>query len=387
MKEEGAISVGFLNQDSMKGGPPSADITSDLPEAQSAISFALPLDKTLIQPFLGKEMPLGRVKHERNNIETYLNIYKAAYKVEMFLKRQGYKAKVLIPNFKYRKDNFASEITSFPIISLRYMAVRSGVGSFGWSGNVGIKGPGAAIILGGLSTNAILEPTDPIPEEDSFCNKCKLCVKVCPYRMFDDKETFSIKLGEFSFSYAKRIDLYRCFISCGGYSGLDKTGNWSTWSPGRVPYCKTNKEMTRALINKYLKPLKWSIKNETGTYNIQELHEDPVVKNDENLKKLLFSKENKSTLKMLKNTVLTCGNCQLICSSNKEETAENYKTLINSGCVIINDEGNLSVLSPEEANQEFMAKGGEKKEPLLLKPIISLATLILTRIYDKYLKT
>ena len=46
------------------------------------------------------------------------------------------------------------------------MAVRAGVGSFGWSGNVGLKGVGTAIILCTTVTSADLAPTAPEPEEE-----------------------------------------------------------------------------------------------------------------------------------------------------------------------------------------------------------------------------
>jgi hypothetical protein len=40
-----------------------------LPEAESAIGFALPLNKDLIRPFLAKEYPNARGDHEMDNIE------------------------------------------------------------------------------------------------------------------------------------------------------------------------------------------------------------------------------------------------------------------------------------------------------------------------------
>jgi len=45
-----------------------------------------------------------------------------------------------------------------PILSHRYIAACSGVGSFGWSGNVGIKGYGTIVELGTVVTSAELNP-------------------------------------------------------------------------------------------------------------------------------------------------------------------------------------------------------------------------------------
>jgi hypothetical protein len=50
---------------------------------------------------------------------------------------------------------------------------------------------------------------------------------------------------------------------------------------------------------------------------------------------------------------LTCGNCQIICAGDPKETAENYKILVNSGCVIQREDGTLEVFPPDKAKEEF----------------------------------
>jgi epoxyqueuosine reductase len=52
--ERGAIGVGLATLDSLAGGPPSADSSYVLPEAKSAVSFALPLDLDEIRAELSK---------------------------------------------------------------------------------------------------------------------------------------------------------------------------------------------------------------------------------------------------------------------------------------------------------------------------------------------
>ena len=66
-----------------------------------------------------------------------------------------------------------------PPISLRYLAVASGIASFGWSGNVIDDQQGACIILGGVVTSAELTPTAPLPQEDNYCDGCRLCAAAC----------------------------------------------------------------------------------------------------------------------------------------------------------------------------------------------------------------
>lgn len=325
---EGAIKVGVATKETLSGGPPSADITYLLPEAESAVCFALPLNRDLIRAFLGKKLPNGRADHEKDNIETNIKAYKIAKKVANYLESKGYKAIPVVPNNKYRHDLPGWQIRMPPELSLRYIAVRSGVASFGWSGNVGIKGFGTAIILGCLITAAKITPTEPLPPKENFCTKCKLCVKVCGMRMFDEKEEASVTLGEISFNYSKRIDLRRCHIVCGGFSGLDKSGKWSTWSPGRYDYPEDAQELGRlypiAMYNALNRP---AFKDSTG-YAATQIGE---------------------TVR------LTCGNCQLICWGDPKETAENYRILTKSGCVIQKENGNIVVLPPDEAEKAFEA--------------------------------
>ncbi len=344
--DSGALRVGVATKKTLQGGPPSIDITYPLPSAESAICFALPLNKEKIRSFLKKEMPNGRVDHEIDNIETNVRAFLLAKETSKLLQNKGYDAVEVFPNFKYREEIPGWELRMFPEIALRYIAVRSGVGSFGWSGNVGMKGQGCAIILGCLVTSAILAPTEPMPEEESFCSKCKLCTKVCAMRMFDTKETESISLGDSTFTYAKRRNIGRCQIVCGGLSGLDKSKKWSTWSPGRYPYPETDKDVTRLFSLCVTNASKWP-KNpdEPGGIDMSKL--------EQNLELSSVMIGDKSALEMIRDTKLTCGNCQLICFGDSEETSKNYELLVNSGCVIQKEDGTIIVLPSEEAEKEF----------------------------------
>ncbi|TXT58187.1 MAG: hypothetical protein BAJALOKI2v1_420009 [Promethearchaeota archaeon] len=325
--EKGAIKVGFATKETMRGDPPGADISYLLKEAKSAVCFALPLDKTMIRAFLRKELPYGRADHERDNIQTNQKAFQLAKELSAILKQKGFKAIPVIPNNKYREDIPGWRIKMPPEVSLRYLAVRSGVGSFGWSGNVGIKDIGTTIILGGVVTDAELTATDPVPHDEEFCTKCKICTKVCALRMFSDSKEVEINLGGYAFRYAERIDKRRCHIVCGGFSGLDKTMEWSTWSPGRYPYPETEKELSRLYSISIGNAAKWP-KNEDGSNG----YDDP---------------------KLGGKVQLTCGNCQIICWGDPKETAKNYKILKNSGCIVQEETGELKRLSKKEAEDYF----------------------------------
>jgi epoxyqueuosine reductase QueG len=310
------------------------------------VCFALPLDRKKARAFLRKDMPNGRRGHELDNILTNIRVYEMAIKLSKFLTELGHQAKPVFPNFKYREDVPGWEINMIPELSLRLIALRSGTASLGFSGNVGLKGYGAMIILGGVVTSAKLNPTDPIPKEETFCTECKLCQKVCALRMFGSEEIDSITIDGYKFQCAKRVNLARCQIVCGGLSGLEKDGRWSTWSPGRYPYPNTDKEVMKLLAISINNALKWPNDNEEIGFDIYELRDhEPILR--------ALGEDKEKLVKMIKETKLTCGNCQLICWGDPKETAENYRILTNSGCVIQNENGKIQIFPAKEASSVF----------------------------------
>ena len=342
LKELGAIRVGFVTLETLAGGPEGANLKYLLPSAESAVCWAIPLQMDLIRPYLGKTHPNARGDHEKDNIEVNIKSSSMSRTIAKFLVEKGYEAASVIANNKYREDDPSWNVTLPPEISLRYLAVRSGVASFGWSGNVGIKGYGTVIILGGTITNAKLEPTDPIPESESFCDECKICTKVCAFQMFSPDEKVDVTLGGHTFSYSKRINKLRCVLTCGGFNGLHKSGKFSTFSPGRYDYPENPMEVTRALTaamaGQRKRPL---IKDSSKGYI-------PASFSGGKGASSLPTEETKNDV-----VQLSCGNCQIICWGDPKETAKNYKILVNSGCVIQREDGTLEVFPPDKAKEEF----------------------------------
>ena len=72
------MSVGFATKKTLEGGPVTTDFTYVLPEAETAVCFAIPLDKSKIRPYLGKKLPRGRFDHVIDNGDAYLKAYKIA---------------------------------------------------------------------------------------------------------------------------------------------------------------------------------------------------------------------------------------------------------------------------------------------------------------------
>lgn len=344
--DRSVLNIGFATKASLEGGPSTVDITYPLPEAESAICFAIPLDKPKARSFLRKDLPDGRRGHEKDNILTNIKAFQIALEAANYLEDLGYKAAAVFPNFKYREDVPGWEVNMIPEISLKLIAIRSGTVSLGFSGNVGLKGYGAMVILGCIVTSGKLTHTNPIPLEESFCTECKLCQKVCALRMFGSDDLDTITIGGYTFSCAMRVNLARCQIVCGGLSGLDKSKKWSTWSPGRYPFPESDKEVMRLLATSINNASKWPESRDEIGIDINEIENQEFFLN-------ALGKDKEKLVKMIKETKLTCGNCQLICWGDPKETAENYRILTNSGCVLQKENGEIIVLPYEEAKRVF----------------------------------
>ena len=65
LKVEGVVHAGIATPETLKGGPPSTDLSYVMPSAKSAIVFALPLDLDAIPGYLGKK---DRLTYETNYI-------------------------------------------------------------------------------------------------------------------------------------------------------------------------------------------------------------------------------------------------------------------------------------------------------------------------------
>jgi epoxyqueuosine reductase len=313
----GACAAGIATVDTLAGGPPSADLTYVLPGARSAVSFAIPLDQSLIPPFLRKE---DRSSHERDNYRANGLAGGLSLQLSKWLDQKGYPSLPQASNDVYRRDTPGKGLDMHPEISLRYLAVRSGVGHFGLSGNVITKDHGAGVILGCTVTTAELVPTDPLPDDENYCDKCRLCLASCTSGLVEPKKKTTVELGGVEFEYSKRRSYLRCEYVCGGFTGLHSSGKWSTWSPGRFPIPEDDAEFGPALVGSmdaYLaRP-----KMEGGYYH-----------------SLMHGKLYQS-----------CGNCQLVCHPDKDERKRRHKMLTGSGVVVQHPDGTLEAMSPEKA--------------------------------------
>ncbi len=326
----GASVVGIVTAEMLAGGPPSADLTYVLPNAKSAISFAVPLNRDYIESWFNKQ---SHADHLRNNIQT--NVIASGLSLELanYLNQKGYPSVPLTANTAYRTDSKNGRFDEIPPISHRYLAVRSGVGFFGLSGNVLTHKDGAAIILGSVVTEAKLIPTEPLPIEDNYCDDCRLCSTACASGFIDGEEKVTVTMGEMDFSYSKKRHHGRCDYVCGGFTGLHKSGKWSTWSPARFQIPEKDEDFYPALVNS-VGPFLKRPRPALSIFNV-------LMPGDR--------------------VELTCGNCQLICHPDKEIRKKRYKMLTESGVIVENPDGFREAVSPEEAKKRLAAMDPETR--------------------------
>jgi epoxyqueuosine reductase QueG len=324
-----ACAAGIATIDTLEGGPPSADLTYVLPDAKSAIVFAVPMDEKLIPSFLMKKDFLS---HEKDMVLKNAQSSGISLLLADFLDQKGYPSVPLAANMKYRSDTPRGIRDLMPDISLRYLAVRSGVGHLGLSGNVITKEHGAAVILGATVTTAELVPTDPLPQEENYCDDCRLCIASCPSGLMNPEEETKISLGGIDFTYSKRRAYRRCEYVCGGFAGLHKSGKWSTWSAARFRIPEEDEEFNQVI--RTAAKAYWKRPEPGGGYH------HPLVRT-----KIWH----------------TCGGCQIVCCPDKEERKKRHEMLTHSGVVVQNPDGSLEAVSPEAATERIASMSPEQR--------------------------
>jgi epoxyqueuosine reductase len=203
LKVEGTVHAGIATPETLAGGPPSTDLSYVMPSAKSAIVFALPLNLDAIPDYLGKK---DRLTYETNYIRVSSLGDGIAVKLANFLKVQGYPSVPLAVNEVYREGPPEDKKHMYPDLSLRYLAAASGVGFLGFSGNLLTNDYGPAIILGGLLTEAKLEPTPPLDKSENYCDyhDCLQCCGTCPSKTLQGQDLVTVTMGGHEHQYGGR---------------------------------------------------------------------------------------------------------------------------------------------------------------------------------------
>ncbi len=329
---QGASAVGITTTETLAGGPPSTDLEYVLPGARSAVTFAVPFDQEKIEPYLAKE---DYVAHQDDTYHLDFFVTGLAVGLADYWEQKGFPSRGCSANGVYRKDTPLRTLElMLPDISHRYLAVRSGVGWFGWSGNVITKDYGAAVVLGSMVTTAELEPTDPLDEEEKYCDECQLCFASCQSGLMNKDERTNVTIGGIEFGYSRRRIFHRCGFVCGGFSGLAKNGKWSTWSPGRFPVPDRDEEFLPALLQ--------ALGDTASRPRAKGGFHNPLAPPTQKINK-------------------TCANCQLICHPDRDERKRRYKLITKSGVVIQHEDGTLEAVSPEAAKEHLARMSPERR--------------------------
>ena len=320
---EGSIRAGIARREAFSEAPPSADMRYLRPWANAVVSFAVTTGTDWIRDYLGK---VTRIVIRDNMHHVYHEIYRIANVIASRLKGAGFKTHAIIPNGLYRPDHtFEKELPDHdvkPPLSLRYMAVGAGVGTFGWSGNVMVPDYWSNVYLGGVLTDALLEP-DSLMEE-TLCDNCRICTRVCPVEFINKREQTSVTIGGRQFFYnSKRGDL-RCVIGCGGFTGLSKDGKWSSWSTGRTILPDTDEGLPELLARLRDDPV-----NAAATRNITFGPRGVLDRPKENVK-------------------TTCNHCITVCSGPLEVRKKWMDLLFHSGVVELDEEEREVVVKLDE---------------------------------------
>ena len=329
--KEGAIRAGIARREAFSNSPPSADMRYVKPWANTVVSFALTPGTWWIEDYLGK---VTRMVQKANVFTYYRKTYFIGEIIKKRIEAAGYKAYNIIPNAIYRPDHtFHKEIPDHdikPPLSLRYMAVGAGVGTFGWSGNVLVPGAWSNIYLGGVITEALLQPDDLL--EESLCDNCRICVRVCPMGFIPPNEETSMVIGGRKHIHNKKRSDFRCIIGCGGYTGISKDGKWSTWSTGQTILPEDDMLLPDIFV---------------------KLRNDPA---NADVNRNLALESRGVLSRSLEAMKPTCATCSVVCSGPLKHRERLMNLLFSSGVVEKDEQGHEIVIKWDEQGRKVVIK-------------------------------
>jgi hypothetical protein len=348
-------------------GPPSTDLNYNMKGAKSVISIAAPYHVGAIYDFLAKRSP---APHNLDQFLKYQRILRLEKELADLLVERGFRARPLPMSADYRRAPYVFSLK--PAFSLRLGAIAAGIAAPGWSGNVKTKEYGAAIHLGGVITDAVLESDPLIPVNyfiDGVCAKCKRCAMSCPPRMFDAKEAEYIYLNGRLLPRGRHRNIDYCNTSCFGLHSLSvdrRFSNWGLhwiedWVQG-LPDPDKRLTVLLALLKRglttgdstqrfdVLRRLCYILWPEEVTKGIPEV--DDLPQDEGERYRVLAEFMRRMDIKGIESypIPIVCGQCALVCGPTIEETTERYRILSTSGLVVPGQDGRMKrVATYEEA--------------------------------------
>jgi epoxyqueuosine reductase len=318
----GADLVGITTTKALSDGPPSADPRYLLPSANSVISFALALDRDIVQEFISKKSWRPHCENRKAIAQT---LYKIGDGLVKQLHSEGYEAVNVELNNNYRPEQDAADITEMtefhPDFSHRYAALAAGVGRLGWSGNLLTKEYGALVELGSVLTSATLISDIPVPDEKHPCDRCKMCSLVCPVQMVQPKASTKVTVAGVTETISRKRPNTCCWVGCTGYEGLASSGNWSNWSPYRLGRSlpKDKKELDSLCISLQKTDPQMQVADNSFTAYRQAVFDPDWF------------------------YYTVCGFCRNVCVPSRDERLANRKLIITSGNAALRLDGSHEV--------------------------------------------
>ena len=331
----GAIGVRVASKEMLEG-PPSADPSRVLDGARSVVAYAVPLGTDFIPDYLGK---VTRRVFAQIMYDQYRLIGAIGDALVQRLEEAGYRGASPSPNGAYNTKESRPGFM-VPDFSHRYAAVASGLGTFGWSGNVMIEGHWSTVFLGSVVTNAEL-PVD-APLEEGICDGCRICARVCPLEFIKMKESQRLTLGGREYTYNAKGNHGRCGLACGGLSGDTRNGIWSSWATIRYGYPEGDDKIAAHFMRALSDPASEYIRPHIG-FSPDGGRTNWAIE---------AAKTNRGILdRPLEHTHPTCCHCALVCSGPLEKRKELMELLFTSGIVVRLENGTEKAVSPEELKE------------------------------------
>ena len=319
-REMGVDKIGFTSRERLSDAPPSGDLGYILPSAQSAVSLAIALDKPAIRAFLGK----ADIKsHTKDHSNSYRKLMQTGLAIKSLLEERSYEAEVPYINFDFRQNQPFTAMK--PPLSHRYVAVASGIGWFGWSGNVITPEYGAPVSLGTVVTSAVLEPDQMV--DGDICQNCRLCAATCASHFIAKKDEMQVTIAGHTYTHNKKASNLRCDVTCGGANGATgPDAKWTTWSYHLLdlPGPGDDEAFEQAVLKQY----------EEAKNKMLKISVDFQSNQVRDMKQFEW---------LVDNILVTCGNCMLICWPDMEDRKENYRLLTTSGKVVKGEKGPVVV--------------------------------------------
>ncbi len=336
----GASGARIADLEALKG-PSSADPARVLPEAASVIAFAVPLGTDFIPDYLRK---VTRMVFRRVMYEKYQLIGAIGDAIAESLRKSGFRAFNPSPNGTYRLEESKPGFM-VPDFSHRFAAVASGLGTFGWSGNVMVEGHWSAVFLGSVTTDAVLLPDPPL--EEGLCDGCRVCAHVCPLEFIKLKESQTVSLGGREYSYNAKGNHGRCGLACSGLSGQTRDGKWSSWAALRYGFPESDSELLSQFKRALSDPASEYIRPHIG-FSPEGGRTEWAIESQKTGRGVLC--------RPLDDTNPTCCHCALVCSGPLERRRELMELIHSSGVVVRLDDGVEKAVTPEELEGIMRAK-------------------------------